>query len=81
MIRKNPKNDKESPPGQLVYNFEKPLQGLVEDYTSETRQKALQAAFDRGCMAGYKEGFESARRRFLKQDILGPLDPSSENDR
>jgi hypothetical protein len=80
-IRTPPQHNTTNPPGQVAYNFEKPLQGLVEDYTAETAQNALQAAFDRGLRQGYLEGWEAARRRFLKPDILGPVDPNSEESR
>jgi flagellar biosynthesis/type III secretory pathway protein FliH len=82
MIRKNPAKDMVNPPGQLINRFEKPLAGLIEDYQTEKAQEghqnALQASYDRGLRAGYLEGYERARMRFVGQ---GPLDPFSEADR
>lgn len=85
-MKNRPEKDLKHPPGQIVtpisgvpYNFEKPLQGLVEDYTSESHQKALQDAFERGYRIGYRYGFAKALR--VSPDSILHLDPNSEESR
>lgn len=79
---------KPPPPGCVQY--EKPFVQAVEEYNEELSQKAqesiqkaLQAAYDRGLKAGYLEGVENARRRFMEegQKARRPLDPDSEEAR
>ena len=85
-IRRNPCHDTDNPPG--VVHFEVPLERCIDYYkddvttdTSRKPQNDVQDAFDKGLREGYLEGWEAARRRFLKQDILSPLDPNSEASR
>lgn len=88
-IRRNPCHDTDNPPG--VVHFEIPLEKCIDYYKDDTEQQAastsrkpynaLQDAFDHGLREGYLQGWEAARRRFLKQDILGPIDPNSEASR
>lgn len=83
--------------GQIVnpipkpVDFEKPLETHIRDYAAETRLTALQQAFDKGLRAGYLEGYEAARRRFVPQQGTNyvledkkryqQLNPSSEESR
>jgi hypothetical protein len=73
MIRKFPGHDVDNPPGCV--NYDKPFVQAVEDYVSESHQKALQEAYQRGWWDGYAkcedEHLEASRA----------LDPSSENAR
>lgn len=84
-MMKRPEKDLENPPGQLVtpiggvpYNFEKPLQGLVEDYRAESHQESLRDVFRRGYEVGYRTGFIDAQRGYKP---FFHLDPNSEEAR
>lgn len=70
MIRTPPQHNTTHPPGQV--HFEKPLQRLIEEYTTleaqEAHQKALQQAYDRGRRVGYQEGLKDAEKpRYPKE--------------
>lgn len=69
MIRTPPQHNTENPPGQVKYNFERPLGHLINEYTSETHQKALQEAFETGKVVGYHDGYLAARRRYAPQSF------------
>jgi len=79
MIRKNPKNDLEHPPGQVVFPFEgnayapvtypKPLVEDVSLWKADQYTEQVLAI-------GYKRGWEAAMK-----SLKTPLDPSSEGSR
>jgi len=79
MIRKNPKDDLEHPPGQVVFPFEGNVPNsvthprpLVEDITL---WKADQYT-ERILAIGFQRGWDAAMKK-----MNAPLDPSSEGAR
>lgn len=79
MIRKNPKNDLEHPPGQVVFPFEgnvgasvKYPKPLVEDLSQWKADQYTEHVL----AIGFKRGWDAAMASLKK-----PLDPSSEESR
>jgi len=83
MMHRQPKDNLDHPPGQVVNPlppFERPLVEAIADYNHEsaavTRQEALRASFEEGWRVGYVRGLADSRR--AQQQALNP---SSEEDR